>query len=90
MSLLNALGQILGVGAATYIGILLDAKKKKEADETASTIIILSIFCGIFFAVLGVLFQDTIFRFFGASDAVTLYAHQYGKWMFIGAIFYHS
>lgn len=87
MSLLNAIGQILGVGAATYIGILLGAKKNKEANETASTIIILSILCGIFFAVVGVLFQDTIFRFFGASDTVMPFARKYGTWMFIGAVF---
>lgn len=87
MSLLNALGQILGVGAATYIGIQLGAKKTKEAGETASTIIVLSILCGVIFAAVGLLFQDTIFRFFGASDTVLPYARKYGTWMFLGAIF---
>lgn len=87
MSLLNAIGQILGVGAATYIGIQLGGKKNEEAGQTASTIIFLSIICGLFFAILGLWLQDSIFRLFGASDAVLPYARQYGTWMFIGAIF---
>lgn len=87
MSLLNAIGQILGVGAATYIGIQLGGKKNKEAGQTASTIIFLSIVGGFIAAVLGLWFQNGIFRLFGASDAVLPYARQYGTWMFIGAIF---
>lgn len=87
MSLLNAIGQILGVGAATYIGIQLGGKKNVEAGQTASTIIFLSILGGLFFAVIGLWLQDSIFRLFGASDAVLPYARQYGTWMFIGAIF---
>lgn len=87
MSLLNALGQILGVGAATYIGIQLGGKKNREADQTASTVIFLSILGGLLFAGLGLWMQGSIFRLFGASDAVLPYARQYGTWMFIGAIF---
>lgn len=87
MSLLNALGQVLGVGASTYIGIQLGAKKNEDANKTASTIIFLSILCGMFFAIIGLLFQDSIFKLFGASDAVLPYARKYGTWMFIGAIF---
>lgn len=87
MSLLNAIGQIFGVGAATYIGILLGAKRNQEASETASTIIVLSTILAVCIAVLGVLFQESIFRLFGASTTVLPYATQYGTWMFIGAIF---
>lgn len=87
MSLLNAIGQILGVGAATYIGILLGAKKQREANETATTIIILSIIFSIFIAFIGLSFQEEIFQLFGASKSVLPYAKQYGSWMFIGAVF---
>lgn len=87
MSLLNAVGQILGVGAATYIGIQLGGKKNKEASQTASTIIFLSILGGVLIAVLGLWLQGSIFRLFGASEAVMPYARQYGTWMFIGAVF---
>lgn len=87
MSLLNALGQILGVGAATYIGIQLGEKKNMEAGQTASTIIAFSVLGGLVFAGLGLWFQDSIFRLFGASDAVLPYARQYGTWMFLGAVF---
>lgn len=87
MSLLNAIGQILGVGAATYIGIQLGGKKNKEAGQTASTVIAVSVLSGLIFAVLGLWLQDSIFRLFGASEAVLPYARQYGTWMFIGAVF---
>lgn len=87
MSLINAIGQVLGVGVATYLGILLGAKKHKEANESATTIIVLSIFLAIIIAILGVVFQEPILTFFGASSTVLPYAKQYGTWMFIGAIF---
>lgn len=87
MSLLNAIGQILGVGASTYIGIQLGSKKNREAGQTASTVIFLSILGGLFFAFLGLLLQNSIFRLFGASEAVLPFARQYGTWMFIGAVF---
>lgn len=87
MSLLNAVGQILGVGAATYIGMKLGEKKNEEASNTASSIIFISVLAGMVFAILGVIFQSQIFKFFGASEAVMPYAKQYGLFMFIGAIF---
>lgn len=87
MSLITAAGQILGVGAATYIGIQLGARMNKEADQTASTIIFLSIVCGTLFAIMGIWLQGSIFRLFGASDAVLPFARQYGTWMFAGAVF---
>lgn len=87
MSLLNAIGQILGVGASTYIGIQLGGKKNQEAGQTASTVIFLSIIGGLLFAILGLWLQGDIFRLFGASDAVLPYARQYGTWMFVGAVF---
>ncbi|MEG1811784.1 MAG: MATE family efflux transporter [Clostridia bacterium] len=87
MALLNAIGQILGVGAAACIGIALGAKRQRQAGEIATTVIVLSLVCGAAFAALGLFFQTPIFRFFGASDAVLPYARQYGTWMYVGAIF---
>lgn len=87
MSLLNAIGQILGVGASTYIGIQLGGKKNREASQTASSIIFLAVICGFIFALFGILLQNHIFRIFGASDAVMPYVRQYGTWMFVGAVF---
>lgn len=86
MSLLNAVGQIIGVGAATYIGMQLGAQKKEQADRTASCALAVSMLCGVFFAVLGLLLMDPIFRAFGASEAVLPFAHRYGRWMFVNAI----
>ena len=87
MSLLNAIGQIFGVGAATYIGIQLGQKKQDDASRTASTMIFISLVSGVVLAVIGLWLQDSIFRLFGASDAVLPFARQYGTWMFIGAVF---
>nr|WP_162990630.1 MATE family efflux transporter [Maliibacterium massiliense] len=87
MALMTAVGQVLGVGAAASIGRYLGAQRKDKADQTASTVILTSFAMGLIFMCVGLLFQDTIFRLFGASDAVLPDARRYGVWMFTGALF---
>ncbi|MDO7202952.1 MATE family efflux transporter [Paraclostridium bifermentans] len=83
--LINAVGQLIGVGASSYIARLLGAKNKDGADDVASTAIISSVIVGIIFTILILIFLEPILRLLGATDSVMPYAIDYAKPIAIGA-----
>ncbi|MBN8046397.1 MATE family efflux transporter [Paraclostridium bifermentans] len=83
--LINAVGQLIGVGASSYIARLLGAKNKDGADDVASTAIISSVIVGIIFTILILIFLEPILRLLGATDSVMPYAMDYAKPIAIGA-----
>jgi putative MATE family efflux protein len=83
--LINAIGQMIGVGSSSYIARLLGSKDKNSADEVASTAIIASIVIGFIFTVLILVFLNPILRLLGATESVMPYAIQYAKPIAIGA-----
>lgn len=87
MTLLGALGQVMGAGAAASIGRYFGCGDEDRANKTASTIVFTSFVVAILFTLFGMMFNEEIFRMFGASEATMPYAKSYGTWMFIGAIF---
>ena len=87
MTLLGALGQMFGAGAAASIGRHFGAKDEDAANKTATTIIFTSFVVSIVFMAVGLVFLEEIFKLFGASEASMPYAKDYGIWMFLGAIF---
>lgn len=83
--LINAVGQLIGVGASSYIARLLGAKDKESADEVASTAIIASIGIGIIFTILTLVFLEPMLKMLGATENVMPYAIEYAKPIAIGA-----
>ncbi len=83
--LINAVGQLIGVGASSYIARLLGAKDKDSADEVASTAIIASIGIGVIFTILTLVFLEPMLRMLGATENVMPYAIEYAKPIAIGA-----
>lgn len=83
--LINAVGQLIGVGASSYIARLLGAKDKESADEVASTAIIASIGIGIIFTILTLVFLEPMLKMLGATENVMTYAIEYAKPIAIGA-----
>lgn len=87
MTLIGAVGQILGAGTASAVGRAFGQGKDKLADKLATTAIYLALISGVLFAFTGLTFLEPIFKVFGATDSVMEYAKAYGSWMFVGAIF---
>ncbi len=87
MTLMSAVGQILGAGSASTISRAFGAKKDDHASKTATTIIYTSLIAGIVFMLVGVVLMEPIFRLFGTTEAVMVKAVEYGIWMYVGAIF---
>ncbi len=87
MTLIGAVGQVLGAGAAASIGRAFGADNDEHADKIATTTIFTSIVAGVVFMAMGLIFIEPIFRMFGTTPSVMETAKQYGTWMYIGSIF---
>lgn len=83
--LINAIGQMIGVGASSYIARLLGSKDKEQADVVATTAIFTSLFLGVIFTTLILVFLEPILRLLGATDTIMPYAIDYAKPIAIGA-----
>lgn len=87
VTLMSAVGQILGAGSAAVIGRAFGSSNNELANKTATTIIYTAFASAIIFMCVGLIFSEPIFKIFGATDRIMPYAKQYGTWMFVGALF---
>ncbi len=87
MTLMSAIGQILGAGSAAAIGRAFGAAKDEYANKLASTSIFISFISGFLFMFLGLIFIEPIFTLFGTTEAVMEHAKEYGVWMYVGSVF---
>lgn len=85
--LIGAVGQMFGVGAASYISRLLGEKKNEEANYTGSTTFITAIVVSLIFTVFGLVFLEPILRLFGASGSIMPYAKEYSLILMSGSLF---
>ncbi|MBQ1710114.1 MAG: MATE family efflux transporter [Treponema sp.] len=87
MSIIQACGFTLGMGAGSLISIKLGQKKNDEASVICSTAFFTAIIIGILITIFGVLFSSGFLHLVGASDAVLPYAKAYARYIFLGAPF---
>ena len=85
--LIAAVGQMFGVGAASYISRLLGKKDMEEANKAGSTTFFTAIVVSVIFTVIGFIFMSKLLRVFGASDEVMVYALDYSRVLILGATF---
>lgn len=87
MSIIQACGFTLGMGAGSLISIKLGQKKNDEASVISSTAFFTAIIIGILITIFGVLFSSGFLHLVGASEAVLPYAKAYARYIFLGAPF---
>lgn len=87
MSIIQACGFTLGMGAGSLISIKLGQKKKDEGSVICSTSFFTAIIIGILITIFGVLFSSGFLHLVGASEAVLPYAKAYARYIFLGAPF---
>lgn len=85
--IIAALGQMLGVGSASYVSRSLGAGKKDKADQAASTALFLAITISIVVTILVLIFLKPILNLMGASEAIMVPAVEYSAWLILGSIF---
>ncbi|MDY0290169.1 MAG: MATE family efflux transporter [Sphaerochaeta sp.] len=85
--ILGAIGQMVGVGAGSYISRSLGAKDKGTADKTATTALFLAIILGIVATVGILMFLEPILMMMGATASILVPGKSYSVWIVGGALF---
>lgn len=85
MTIIQSFGFTLGMGSASLISRKLGEQKNKEASIFSATAFYSALFIGLVIAILGLIFSDSLMKFFGASSDVLPYAESYASFIFYGA-----
>lgn len=80
------LGLTFGSGSASYISRLLGEKNNDQADRTASTALISSIFVGLIAIVITLCFLDKVLILLGATPTILPYAREFAVIYIPGSI----
>ncbi len=84
-----AFGSLVGVGASTLLSVKLGQKDQESANRILGNVIILNTVIGILFSIVGLIFLDSILKFFGASEATLPYARDYMQIILAGNVITH-
>lgn len=87
ITILLAFSMLIGIGATTNISIKLGQDKKEEAERIIGNAITLSLVVGIILTVVGLFFEDSILKAFGASNETLYYAKSYVNIILFGSVF---
>lgn len=87
MSIIQACGFTLGMGAGSLVSIRLGQKRNEEANVIASTALFSALGIGLLVTIFGNLFSSQFLSLVGASEAVLPYAQAYARYIFWGAPF---
>ncbi|MBN1855701.1 MAG: MATE family efflux transporter [Dehalococcoidia bacterium] len=82
-----ALGQMVGIGAASIVSRNLGAGDLKKAESTLGNAVALTVIMGLVMTVLALLNISTLLEWFGASDVVAPYARDYLSVVLVGTLF---
>lgn len=85
--LIGGVGLTFGMGGGSYISRLLGEKKKKTADQVASTTFFTSLTVGILFTMLGLIFLEPLLKAFGSTETILVYAKDYTRILIFGSTF---
>lgn len=87
MSIIQACGFTLGMGAGSLVSVRLGQKRNQEASTIASTAFFSAFAVGALITLFGNIFARQFLTLVGASDAVLPYAMNYARFIFWGAPF---
>ena len=87
MSILQAIGFMLGHGSGSVISRLLANKKVEDASKYASTSFFLSLFIGAIFLLFGLMFLEPLVYALGSTNTILPYAKTYAMYIIISSPF---
>lgn len=87
MSILQAVGFMLGQGAGSVIARLLGKKNAEDASSYASTSFFLALFMGVVIQIFGFLFLDPMLMALGSTETILPYAREYVTYILIATPF---
>ncbi|MEG0856259.1 MAG: MATE family efflux transporter [Terrisporobacter sp.] len=87
MTIILAFGMLVGIGGTTNISIKLGQGKKDDAEHIIGNAVVLALIIGIALTIVGIVFQDSILKAFGASEGTLYYAKSYLGIILLGSVF---
>ena len=85
MSIIQAIGFTLGMGAGSAISAKLGEKKNDEAQKIGSIAFYGALIFGLMLTIFGVIFLEDILMLLGSTETVLPYAKDYAKYIIYGA-----
>lgn len=85
--IISAIGQMIGVGSASFVSRSLGAGEKEKADKTASTALFLAVLIAVIVTVVVIIFLGPILKMMGATESVLVPGKDYSTWIISGSIF---
>lgn len=85
MSIIQAVGFSVGMGASSFISRTLGAKEDDKASMYGSSAFFLSVSFGLLLMIFGLSFLHGLMKVLGATDTILPYAADYGKYILISA-----
>lgn len=85
MTLIQAIGFMIGMGAGSIIARLLGKHLDKEASKVASSALFSAILLGIIFMIFGLIFIDGLMVLIRASETVKPYAKEYAFYIILAS-----
>lgn len=83
MSIIQALGFMLGHGSGSHISRLLGAKEPDKAGDYASTAFFSALIFAAVLAAVGLIFIDPLMRLIGSSETILPHARVYGSFILL-------
>ena len=87
MTMIVAVGTMLGAGGSAYAAIKLGEKDEDEAENTLGNQFLMLVIIGIFITVVGYVFLTPILNLFGATPQNMAYSKQYASIILFGTTF---
>lgn len=87
MTIILAVGTMLGAGGSAYAAIKLGEKDENEAENTLGNQFLMLVIIGIFITVIGYVFLTPILTLFGATPQNMTYSKQYASIILFGTTF---
>lgn len=87
VTIILAVGTLLGSGGSAFASIRLGEKKEKEAEHSLGNVFFLSLVIGILLMVLGLVFLTPLLNLFGATPKNFAYSRDYAFILFLGTPF---
>ena len=78
VTIVMALGTLLGVGGSALAAIKLGEEKKKDAEEILNSMLLVGCIGSAVLTIIGLLFLTPVITAFGATGQTLLYSKQYG------------
>lgn len=86
MTLIQAFGTLVGVGASSRISIVLGMKDKERAERILGTSVVLTVLIWMVITVLSLVFLQPLLQLFGGSDQTIPYATTYLQIIIPGSV----